>query len=321
MAKPKFHFNPKTLTYERIDNTIRHKIKKLGSHLITSVLSGLACFVAFAMLFDSPREKILRSENAQLEAQYEFLNNQLDQVQEVLTDMQQRDDNLYRVIVQAEPIASSIRSSISESSLYRDLRKKTNSELAVFTTKKLNSIRRQLYMQSHSFDEIVDLAKNQEERLLCMPAIQPVLNKDLKQVASGYGMRVDPIYKTPKFHTGMDFTGALNTEIFATGKGVVEAVGWMQGYGNAVIIDHGFNYKTLYGHLNKFKVKKGAKVSRGDVIGFMGNTGKSIGTHLHYEVHYRGKPTNPQNYYSMDLGPEEYDKMVQLSSNYGHMFD
>ncbi len=176
-------------------------------------------------------------------------------------------------------------------------------------------------MQSHSFDEIVDLAKNKEERLLCMPAIQPVLNKDLKRVASGYGMRIDPIYKTPKFHGGMDFTGALDTEIFATGKGVIEAAGWMQGYGNTVIVNHGFNYKTLYAHLNKFKVKKGAKVSRGDVIGFMGTTGKSTGVHLHYEVQYKGKQTNPQNYYFMDLSPEEYDQMVQLSSNYGHVFD
>ncbi len=321
MAKAKFHFNHKTLTYERIDNTIRHKIKRLGSHLITSILSGLACFVAFVMLFDSPREKMLRSENAQLEAQYEFLTNQLDQIQEVMTDMQQRDDNLYRVIVQAEPIASSIRNSVSETSLYSDLRKKTNSELAVSTTQKLNSLRRQVYVQSHSFDEIVDLAKNKEERLLSMPAIQPVLNKDLKRVASGYGMRIDPIYKTPKFHAGMDFTGALDTEIFATGKGVVQAAGWMQGYGNTVIVDHGFNYKTLYAHLNKFNVRKGAKVSRGDVIGFMGNTGKSTGVHLHYEVQFKGKPTNPQNYYFMDLSPEEYDQMVQLSSNYGHVFD
>ncbi len=321
MAKPKFHFNPKTLTYERIDNTIRHKIRKLGSHLITSVLSGLACFIAFAMLFDSPRERVLRSENAQLEAQYEFVNNQLDQIQEVLTDMQQRDDNLYRVVVQAEPIAPTIRNAGSESGQYEDLRKKTNSELAVSTTKKLNSIRRQLYIQSHSFDEIVDLVKNKEERLLCMPAIQPVLNKDLKRLASGYGVRIDPIYKTPKLHAGMDFSGALNTEIYATGKGVVEFAGWMQGYGNAVIINHGFNYKTLYGHLNGFKVRKGAKVSRGDVIAFMGNTGKSTGVHLHYEVHYKNVPTNPQNYYFMDLNPEEYDQMIQLSSNYGNVFD
>ena len=321
MAKPKFHFNPKTLTYERIDNTIRHKIKRLGSHLITSVLSGLACFIAFVMLFDSPRERVLRSENAQLEAQYQFVNNQLDQIQDVLTDMQQRDDNLYRVVVQAEPISSTIRNARSESSQYEDLRKKTNSELAVSTTKKLNSIRRQLYIQSHSFDEIVYLAKNKEERLLSMPAIQPVLNKDLKRLASGYGIRIDPIYKTPKLHTGMDFSGANNTEIYATGKGTVEFTGWVHGYGNTIIIDHGFNYKTLYGHLNKFKVKKGHKVNRGDIIAFMGSTGKSTGVHLHYEVHYRNKPVNPQNYYFMDLSPEEYDKMVQLSSNYGNVFD
>jgi murein DD-endopeptidase MepM/ murein hydrolase activator NlpD len=319
MSAPKFQFNPRTLTYERIDNTIRHKIKSLGSHMITSVLSGLACFVAFAMLFDSPRERILRSENAQLEAQYEFVNIQLDQIQEVLTDMQQRDDNLYRVVVQAEPIPTSIRN--AETGQYEDLRKKTNSELAVSTTKKLNNIKRQLYVQSHSFDEIVDLAKNKEEKLLCIPAIQPVLNKDLKRVASGYGIRIDPIYKTPKLHTGMDFTGSMNTEIYATGKGVVESIGWMQGYGNTVIINHGFNYKTLYAHLNGIKVKEGTKVNRGDVIAYMGTTGKSTGIHLHYEVHFRGQATNPQNYYFMDLNPEEYDKMVQLSSNYGNVFD
>ena len=319
MAKQKFQFNPKTLTYERIDNTIRHKIKSIGSHAVTSVLSGLACFVIFVMLFDSPRERILRSQNAQLEAQYEIINHQMNQVQEVLTDMQQRDDNLYRVVVQAEPIPFSIRN--AKFGQYENLQKRTNSELAVSTTRKLDNIRRQLYIQSRSFDEIVDLARNKEERLLSMPAIQPVLNKDLKRVASGFGVRIDPVYKVPKMHTGMDFTGPLNTEIFATGKGVVESVGWMQGYGNTVIIDHGFNYKTLYAHLNKFNTRKGARVNRGDVIGFMGSTGKSTGIHLHYEVHHRGVPVNPQNYYFMDLNPEEYDRMVQLSSNYGHVFD
>jgi len=319
MAKQKFQFNPKTLTYERIDNTIRHKIKSIGSHAVTSVLSGLACFVIFVMLFDSPRERILRSQNAQLEAQYEIINHQMNQVQEVLTDMQQRDDNLYRVVVQAEPIPFSIRN--AKFGQYENLQKRTNSELAVSTTRKLDNIRRQLYIQSRSFDEIVDLARNKEERLLSMPAIQPVLNKDLKRVASGFGVRIDPVYKVPKMHTGMDFTGPLNTEIFATGKGVVESVGWMQGYGNTVIIDHGFNYKTVYAHLNKFNTRKGARVNRGDVIGFMGSTGKSTGIHLHYEVHHRGKPVNPQNYYFMDLNPEEYDQMVQLSSNYGHVFD
>jgi len=319
MAKPKFQFNSKTLTYERIDNTVRQKIKDIVSHLITSVLSGLACFIAFVMVIDSPREKILRSENAQLEAQYKLVNNQLDQIQEVLTDIQQRDDNLYRVVVQAEPIIS--RNARSAPGLYEDLMKRTNSELAVSTTKKLDNIRRQLYIQSNSFDTIVDLAKNKEEMLLCRPAIQPVLNKDLKRLASGYGVRIDPVYKIPKLHTGMDFTGSLNTEIYATGKGVVEFVGWRQGYGNTIIINHGFNYKTLYGHLTSFKIKEGSKVNRGDIIGYMGTSGKSTGIHLHYEVWLRGKPTDPKNYYYMDLNPEEYDRMVQLSSNYGNVFD
>lgn len=322
MAKPKFHFNPKTLTYERIDNTIRHKINRFGSHLVTSVVSGFACFVAFAMLLESPREKALRSENAQLEAQYEVLSSQIDVIQEVLTDMQQRDDNLYRVVVQADPNPYDIRNANSGMARqYEDLHKKTNSELAVSTSKKIDNICRQLYVQSRSFDEIVDMAKNKEEMLLCIPAIQPVLNKDLKRLASGYGVRIDPIYKTPKLHAGMDFSGTTNTEIYATGKGVVEFAGWRQGYGNTVIVDHGFEYKTLYAHLNGFKVKKGAKVNRGDVIAYMGNTGKSTGTHLHYEVQYKNRATNPQNYYFMDLNPEEYDKMVQLSSNYGNVFD
>jgi murein DD-endopeptidase MepM/ murein hydrolase activator NlpD len=322
MPKPKFHFNPKTLTYERIDNTIKHRIRKIGSHLFSGIVIGVICFLGLTLLVDSPKERMLRSENAQLEAQYELISNQLDAIQEVLSDMQQRDDNLYRVVVQAEPIPNEIRNSYSGSlSQYEDLRKKTNSELATSTTLKLNNIKRQVYVQSRSFDEIVEMAKNKEEMLLCIPAIQPVLNKDLKRLASGYGIRIDPIYKTPKMHSGMDFTGATDTEIYATGKGVVEFVGWKQGYGNAVVINHGFNYKTLYGHLNSFNVKKGNQVKRGDVIAFMGNTGKSTGTHLHYEVHYKGKPTNPTNYYFMDLSPEEYDNMVQLSSNYGNVFD
>ncbi|HOI27440.1 MAG: M23 family metallopeptidase [Paludibacteraceae bacterium] len=321
MAKPKFHYNPITLTYERIDNTIKHKLKKIGSHAITSILSGLACFVAFVLLINSPRERILKSEKAQLEAQYEILNNQLDQVQETLTDIEQRDNNLYRVVVQADPIPSDIRNGNNQSSRYEDLRKKTNSELAVITTKRIDQIRRQVYVQSNSFDEIVNMAKNKEEMLLCMPAIQPVLNKDLNRMASGYGIRIDPIYKTPKFHAGMDFSGDRGTEIYATGKGVIEFKGWKQGYGNAVIINHGFGYKTLYAHLDKFKLRQGARVNRGDVIAYMGNTGKSTGNHLHYEVHYKGKVTDPRNYYYLDLNPEEYDKMVQLSSNYGNVFD
>ncbi|MCQ2194534.1 MAG: M23 family metallopeptidase [Paludibacteraceae bacterium] len=318
--KEKFQYNPITLTFERIDNTIKHKLMKFSYHLLSSSLTGLALFVAFVLIFPSPRERILRTERAQLETQYELLNKQLDQIQEVLTDMQQRDDNLYRVVVQAEPIPSDVRTMINEEK-YDDFHKKSNSDLAYTTSKKMDAIRRQLYIQTNSFDEIVNLAKNKEEMLLCTPSIQPVLNKDLNRMASGYGVRIDPIYHTPKFHAGMDFSGDRGTEIYATAKGVIEFKGWKQGYGNCIIVDHGFGYKTLYAHMDNFKAKQGAKVNRGDVIGFMGSTGKSTGNHLHYEVHYKGKPTDPRNYYFMDLNPEEYDKMVQLSSNYGNVFD
>ena len=180
-----------------------------------------------------------------------------------------------------------------------------------------------LYVQSNSFDELVKHAKNNEDKLQHIPAIQPILNKDLKRTASGYGRRVDPIYHTVRFHAGMDFSAPIGTEIFATGDGTVSFVGWKQGYGNCVTIDHGYDYMTLYGHISKFKkgLRKGQKVTRGDVIAYVGNTGKSTGPHLHYEVRLKGKPQNPQNYYFKDLSPEEYDEMVRLSSNSGKMFD
>lgn len=321
MAKPKFHYNPITLTYERVDNTIRHRLRKIGSHALTGLLVGLASFIAFVLFFPSPRERMLRSEKAELEANYKLLTNQLDQIQDVLTDIQQRDDNLYRVILSADPVGPEMRNIANVETRYENFMKKSNSDVAVSIKKRVDKIRRQLYIQSASFDEIVNLAKNKEEMLQCTPAIQPVLNKDLKRMASGYGVRIDPIYKTPKFHAGMDFSGERGTEIYATAKGVLEFTGWKQGYGNCIIINHGFGYQTLYAHLDKIKLRNGAHVNRGDVIGYMGNTGKSTGNHLHYEVHYKGKVTDPRNYYYLDLNPDEYDKMVQLSSNYGNVFD
>ena len=323
MAKAKFQFNPKTLSFERIDNTIRHRFGNIISHLASGLFIGLGLFILFALFIDSPHEKELKSENAELEAQLQLLNSQLDEVQEVLTDIEQRDDQLYRVVVQADPIASNIRHLSSSQDKYKSLLEKSNSEIAVQTTAKMDDIRRQLYTQSLSFDEVTNLVKNKEDMLLCIPAIQPVLNKDLKRMASGYGMRIDPIYNTPKFHAGMDFSGETGTEIFATGKGTIEFKGWMQGYGNAVIIDHGYGYKTLYGHLNGFlkTLRVGTKVNRGDVIAYMGSTGKSTGPHLHYEVHYRDKVTDPRNFYYMDLSPAQYDEMIQISSNNGKVFD
>ncbi len=323
MAKAKFQFNPKTLSFERIDNTIKHRFGSFISHLLSGLLVGLAFFIVFALFIDSPHEKELKSENAELEAQYKLLASQLDEMQEVLTDIEQRDNHLYRAVVQAEPVASSIRRLNRSKGKYNDIRDKSNSEIAAQTTAKLDDIKRQLYIQSVSFDEVVNLVRNKEEMLLCIPAIQPVTNKDLKRMASGFGVRIDPIYKTPKFHAGMDFSGNVGTEIYATGKATIVHQGWMQGYGNTVILDHGYGYKTLYGHLDKYvkNLRVGSKVNRGDVIAYMGNTGKSTGPHLHYEVHFRDKVTDPRNFYYIDLSPEQYDEMIRITSNNGNVYD
>lgn len=322
MAKQKFHYNPKTLNYERIDNSFKHWFRKFILHFLTSVSLGIALFFVFSFLFNSPREKELINENKSLKAQYGILNKRMDVVQDVLTDIQQRDNNLYRVLYQADPIDESVRTaSYNSTSRYKDLANMSNSKLMIDMTSRLDVIAKQLYIQSNSFDEIVDLAKQNELRLQSIPAIQPILNKDLKRTASGFGMRLDPVYKILKFHEGMDFTAPIGTEIFATGNGTVIFTGWQQGYGNTIKIDHGFGYQTWYAHLNNIITKAGRKVTRGEVIGKVGNTGKSTGPHLHYEVRYRGKPVDPRNYYFMDLSPAEYDKMIQISSTSGQVFD
>jgi murein DD-endopeptidase MepM/ murein hydrolase activator NlpD len=322
MAKPKFHFNPSTLTYDRIDNSFKHRFKNIIIHFFSSISLGLLFFVIYTFTFNSPREKDLIKENRSLKVQYNVLSKQMDGIQEVLTDIQQRDDNMYRVIYQADAIPTSVRQSGYEgTNRYANLMNTPDSEMMIEITKKMDLLSKQLYIQSLSFDEIIGLAKQNEDKLQCIPSIQPVSNKDLKRTASGYGMRIDPIYKTVKFHAGMDFSASVGSDIYATGNGTVTFTGWKQGYGNAVIINHKYGYETLYGHMDKIKIRQGAKIKRGEIIGYVGSSGKSTGPHLHYEVRYKGKPTNPQNYYFMDLSPENYDKMTQLSTNCGQVFD
>ena len=197
----------------------------------------------------------------------------------------------------------------------------SNSALIIEATKRVDDLAKQIYIQSQSYDELVRLAKQNDKKLRHIPAIQPVLNKDLKRMASGYGVRIDPVYHTARFHAGMDFTAPIGTDIYVTGDGVVESVGWRQGYGNCITVNHGFGYVTLYAHMHKLGVRVGQKLTRGDIIGTVGNTGKSTGPHLHYEVRYQGKPVDPRNYYFLDLSPEQYDEMIQLSQNAGQMFD
>lgn len=240
----------------------------------------------------------------------------------VLQDIQQRDDNLYRVILQADPISPAIRQAgYGGTNRYEELMDMANAKLVMNTTQKLDVLSKRLYIQSKSFDDVVDMCKNHDEMLQCMPAIQPISNKDLKKTASGYGTRIDPIYGTAKFHAGMDFSAQAGTDVYATGNGTVVKVGWETGYGKTIEIDHGFGFRTRYAHLQDYNTKLGKKVVRGEVIGKVGSTGKSTGPHLHYEVHVKGKVVNPINYYFMDLSAEDYEAMIQLAANHGKVFD
>ncbi|MDD4115934.1 MAG: M23 family metallopeptidase [Massilibacteroides sp.] len=320
--KTYYLYNPNTLSYERVYPSAKDRFFTILRHLSTGIIFGIGTFFGMMYLIDSPREALLIKENKLLQTQYEILSLRLTDALDVLGDIQQRDENLYRAIFQAESIPESIRKSgFGGTNRYEQLMNLPNSELIVATTQKMDMLRKQLYVQSNSLDELINMGKSQEERLQCIPSIQPISNKDLRRTASGYGMRIDPIYRTRRFHAGMDFSAKVGTDIYATGNGTVTFAGWKQGYGNCLVVDHGFGYKTLYGHMNKFKARVGQKVKRGEIIGYVGNTGKSTGPHLHYEVIVRGKNDNPAKYYFMDLTPEEYDRMIQIAENHGQVMD
>jgi murein DD-endopeptidase MepM/ murein hydrolase activator NlpD len=320
--KTYYKYNPNTLTYERVYPSAKERFLVVLRHLSLGILIGTGAFFAFIHFFASPMEALLRKENMLLKTQYEVLSLRLNDALEVLDDIQERDDNLYRAIFQVKTIPEYVRKpGIGGSNRYDYLMNLSNADLVVETTKKIDMMKRQLYVQSNSLDELMALGKNMEERIRCVPAIMPLSNKDLKRTASGFGMRIDPFYGTLRFHTGMDFTAETGTEIYATGDGTVIFSDRKQGYGNCIMIDHGFGFKTLYGHNNKNLVRVGQKVVRGEVIGHVGNTGKSKGPHLHYEVMVNDKHDNPAKYYFMDLTPEEYDQMIQIAENRGQVMD
>jgi len=318
--KTKYHFNKETLSFEKIETTFLHFVKMVGIQLFTSICIGVALFFVISWLIPSPIENQLKKENRELQNNYNLLDKKVCEMDKVISELHHRDNNLYRVIFQADPIETNIGYA-NWADIYEELENKSNRQLLASTINRIKNLERQIYTQSKSYDELFLLSKRNEERLLCLPAIQPILNKDLSRVSSGFGYRRDPVYHTTRFHAGMDFTAPTGTEIFATGNGTVSFAGWGQGYGNNVKINHGFNYETLYAHLSKILVREGQKVQRGDVIGLVGSTGKSTAQHLHYEVHFKGVPQNPQNYYFLDLSPDEYDRMIQLSNNSGQVFD
>lgn len=322
MRKVYYKYNPKTQAYDRIYPTFKHRVITGLRRLFTNAGVAAVIFIILIMIFGLPSEKELRKENNQLLSHYRLMSRDLDNALAVLDEIHQRDDNLYRVMFNSDPIPDDVRLfNFAGTARYDSLEHLGNADLVIATTAKLDLLKRQLYVQSNSFDEIVEMYKGKDEMYKCIPAIQPVANKDLKHMASGYGNRIDPIYGTVRYHAGMDFSAPVGTDIYATGDGTVAEAGWESGYGNCILIDHGYGYKTRYAHMSRLKVKRGDKVVRGQIIGLVGNTGKSTGPHLHYEVIVKGRTVNPVNYYYMDLTPEQYDEMLKTAETRGNMMD
>lgn len=324
MRKVYYIFNPDTRTYDRVYPNFAQKFLTLLRRVLLYIIFGGISFLVFYLLIDKPSVKEFENENSQLLAQYKILSSRLDKALLVMRDIQQRDDNLYRVMLDAEPLSEAVRNAgYAGTNRYDDLLKMDNAGLLVETTQKVDLLEKQLYMQIRSFDEIVALDKDAKTRLRHVPAIQPISNRDLKRTASGYGYRIDPVYNVRTFHKGMDFTCDKKTPVYATADGVVESAKWQSGYGYTVVIDHGYGYKTLYAHLldGKFLVKPKQQVVRGEQIALSGNSGKSTGPHLHYEVLVKGRNVNPINYYFMDLDADGYDEMLRMAENHGKIYD
>ncbi len=323
MAKVKYYYDSDTLSYRKIELRKRDKFRQMIVFLLASAMMGGLMVLLMYQILESPKEKVLRRELENMKLHYEVLNKKMAQAQEVLDGIQTRDNNIYRTYFEANPIPEEQRKAgFGGVNRYKSLDGFENSVMIKDATRSLDILSKQLYVQSKSLDEIIDLAKDKEELLASIPAIQPVSKQDLTRMASGYGWRLDPFTKARKRHKGMDFTSPRGTPVYATGNGtVIRADNRASGFGHHVRIDHGFGYITLYAHLSKYNVRKGQKVNRGDLIGFVGSTGRSQAPHLHYEVHYNEEPVDPINFYYGDLSPEEFQEMLHTASQEGQSLD
>jgi murein DD-endopeptidase MepM/ murein hydrolase activator NlpD len=323
MPRTKYKFNPESLSFDKIRLGIGEILMRFLAYFTGSVLIAVVYWIIFAAFFDSPKEKALEREVQQLTIQYDLINREMGEIEGVLDDLQKTDDNLYRTIFEAEPIPATLREGgVGGVNRYKSLEGYRNSNLVIETAGRLDKIRKKVYLQSKSFDDLISLARNKEDMLRSVPAIIPISGKDLTRVASGFGLRIHPIYKIIKFHSGMDFTAPAGTDVYASGNGIVAVVQSSQrGLGKNIVIDHGFGYSSIYAHLSNFNVRVGQKVQRGDVIGYVGNTGTSIANHLHYEIKLNGANVDPVNYYFEDLSPAEYERVIEIASKTGQSFD
>ena len=325
MAKVKYYYDTESLAYRIITPLKRRSFAYIMLFLLASVLFGFLAFVVLlnTPFFETPKDKLQAREIDNLKIQYAILNRKIDQVDEVMNALEERDNNLYRAYFNSSPISEEDRKAVfGVENRYKDLAGYNNSDLIINTTKRVDILTTQLVVQSKSLDEILKLAKSKEKLLAAIPAIQPIRNENLKRMASGFGYRSDPFTKARKFHEGMDFTAKTGTPVFASGDGIVSrADNTASGFGNHIVIRHGFGYETLYGHLSRYKARVGQYVKRGDVIGYVGSTGRSEAPHLHYEVHKNGDVVNPLNFYYGNISAAEYVAISKIANQENQSLD
>ncbi|MBD3583366.1 peptidoglycan DD-metalloendopeptidase family protein [Flavobacterium selenitireducens] len=325
MKKVKYYYDSENLAFRKIKVKKRTKLAYAALFLLASALFGTLAFIVLlnTPYFETPKDRLMAREIENFKIRYAILNKQMDQINEVLGSIEERDNNIYRTYFNTSQIPEEQRKAgFGGVNRYKDLEGFDNSELVVNTSKRVDVISKQLAIQSKSLDEILKLAKEKNKLLSAIPAIQPVKNENLRAVASGFGYRTDPFTKVRKFHAGMDFSAKSGTPIFATGDGVVQrADNTASGYGNHIVIRHGYGYETLYGHLSKYKVRAGQRVKRGDIIGFVGSTGRSEAPHLHYEVHKNGEVVNPLNFYYGNISAAEYVQIAKAANQENQSLD
>ena len=325
MSKVKYYFDAETLSYRPIKATNINRVINFLLFVLSSFSFGLICLLILlnSDILNTPSEVAQKRTIQNYELQFDILNKKLSQLESVVANVEERDNNLYRVYFEASPIPEEQRyAGFGGVNRYRDLEGYDNSELIINTTKRLDILTKQTVVQSRSLDEIERLAANKSELIAAIPTIQPIKNKDLTRVASGFGYRIDPFTKKRRFHYGMDFTAKRGTPVYATGNGIVKrADNRSSGYGRHIRIDHGFGYVSLYAHLTKYNVRRGQKVKRGDIIGYVGNTGRSAGPHLHYEILKDKKKINPLNFYYGNLSPKEFEALLSQSKQENQSLD
>ncbi len=323
MKKIKYYYNTHTLRYEKLETPLRVKLLRVFSFIAAAlVTSAIISYFAFKFI-GSPTEKLLRAQNEQLKDSYDELSDTIKALQQQMVELERRDNNVYRSIFEATPLPDSVRAlAMEKQNEVAKVERMDPNTLIRSISEATRNLGARIVAEKKSYDELTHLINNKEKLLAATPAIQPVSNKDLDRIASGFGMRIDPIYKTPKMHAGLDFTAPQGTPIYATADGVVAMAGFSEGgYGNHVVINHGYGYQTLYGHMVRVKARAGQRVKRGEVIGYVGSTGKSTGPHCHYEVHKNGDKLDPVYFFYNDLTPQQFDLLLKRAAASNQSFD